>query len=167
MKTSMEVEISRLFPIKNTELFKFFVEAELLEKWAYPDGFTLKIPQLEARPNGAYLWEHANDKGRFTSYGHFKEFSPGRKLVMLDETIKDQAGKVLYENQECSFSFKDHDEGTELTLQHKGFNNQKDRDECEQSWNQCLGRLEGLLTRATADRRPKGPAEYERFNSVY
>jgi uncharacterized protein YndB with AHSA1/START domain/predicted enzyme related to lactoylglutathione lyase len=144
-----DVKISRILPIKSAELFKFFVEAELLEKWAYPDGFKLKVPQLEARPHGAYLWEHSNEKEHFTCYGHFKEFSPGQRLVMLDETIKDQNGNVLFENQECSFDFRDHHEGTEL------------------SWNQCLGRLEGLLSRSNATGRSKEKGGFEGISSTY
>ena len=147
------VEITRTFPAARQKLFRYFVTPSLLEKWAFPDGMTLRVPVLEAKPGGRYRWEHTQNGGTYVAEGHFEELGPDR-IVQIDEEIEDPAGKVLHENLLCAVSFLEQDGSTKVRIEQSGFREQKDADECRQGWEQCLARLEQVLGKDEKLARP-------------
>lgn len=146
MDNKRQVEITKTFPAGKQELFDHFVTPSLLEKWAFPDGMTLRIPILEARPGGRYRWEHTQDGGTFVAEGHFEELSPDR-IVQIDEEIEDPSGKVLHENLLCAVSLVEKSGATEARIEVSGFRDQQGADECRRGWEQCLAHLDKLLAR--------------------
>lgn len=148
-----QVEISKTFPVGKQELFDYFVTPSLLEKWAFPDGMTLRVPVLEAKPGGHYRWEHTQNGGTYVAEGHFEELSPDR-IVQVDEEIEDPTGKVLHENILCAVTFLEKSGATEARVEVSGFRDQQAADECRLGWEQCLAHLGKLLPNGGKLARP-------------
>ncbi len=140
-----QVKVTKTFTISQLELYGYFTSPDLLEKWAYPDGMSLKIPFLKAKAGGRYRWEHSLNGGTYVAEGHFVELSPDR-IVQVDEVIKDPTGKVVMSDLECVITFREVGEGTVATVVQNGFKEKKDAAECQQGWEQCLAHLEQLLS---------------------
>ncbi len=140
-----ELKLTRVISANKQNVFESFIKPRIVEKWAVPDGMTLKIPQFEAKRGGVYRYEHTSDKGVYTCNGFFKDFLLNEKLVQID-TVKDPEGKVIFDNLETVTEFKAiGNNETELTLTLRGFNDEKSMNECEQGWTQSLDKLDRLF----------------------
>jgi uncharacterized protein YndB with AHSA1/START domain len=138
------VELKKSFPLSKQELFRYFTDKSLVEKWSAPDGMTLNVPILEARPGGKYRYEHSSKDGRYVCDGHYVEVSPDR-IVQIDDKIVGPDGKVLSENLECTVTLTEKGDDTEVQIVHTGFKSDEEADGCRQGWQQCLARLDQLL----------------------
>lgn len=132
------------FPASKGEVFKFFTQPNLLEKWATPKGMTLKIPLLDPKTGGQYRYEHRTADGMYVCTGVFKEFIPEQKLVHLDHVINPD-GKVIYDQLESTVTFMDNPGGTIVNINVSGFQDQGSMDGCEQGWNESLQNLVELF----------------------
>jgi uncharacterized protein YndB with AHSA1/START domain len=47
-----EINITKTFSAPRESVFKYFTNPELVEQWAYLQGFTLKVPQFGAKVGG-------------------------------------------------------------------------------------------------------------------
>lgn len=135
-----KINLVRFIPKEQSEVFRYFSEPALLEQWCYPDGFSLHIPQYEAKQNGRYHWIHSNGQGNWEATGYLMEFIPDKKLTMID-TVKNPQGKTIMQDIKCSIEFQSMLGGTDIIINHSGFPDQKMADECRESWNQCIDRL--------------------------
>jgi uncharacterized protein YndB with AHSA1/START domain len=143
-----DVRLNKFFATDTENLFKYFINPELLEKWAYPDGMSLRIPEFEAQAGGQYRYEHTGDDGVYVCSGHIKDLVPGKKLVQLDEKIVAPNGEKLFENLESILEFSPQFGGTEISMIQTGFTNQEAANECHIGWTQCLNHLTHLITQA-------------------
>lgn len=159
-----EVNITKFFPVDNDTLFNYFVQPDLIEQWAYPEGMSLKVPEFDARVNGRYRYEHTAKEGRYVCTGYIKELIPGKKLVQFDEAIKGPDGKKLYENLEGGIEFFPKASGTEVHVYQRGFENEEGALECEQGWSQSLDHLSNLVGRESGFQR--GMDESEQWPDV-
>lgn len=139
-------EITKTFPLAKQKLFDYFITPTLLERWAFPQGMTLRIPLLEAKVGGRYRWEHSQDGGTYVAEGHFEELSPDR-IVQIDEEIEDPSGQVLEENLLCAINFIERGDSTEVRVEVSGFKEKKGAEDCRQGWEQCFAHLGQLLAR--------------------
>jgi uncharacterized protein YndB with AHSA1/START domain len=142
-----EVKITKFIPLDNESLFNYFMTAELLEQWAYPDGMSLTIPQFEAKEGGHYIYEHTAENGVYICTGYIKELIPHEKLVQHDSSIKGPNGKILFENLENTIVLEPKFGGTEVTISQKGFMTPEGVKECEEGWTQSLDHLSRLVDR--------------------
>lgn len=141
-----DIKVTKFFPLDRESLFGYFVEPALLERWAYPDGMHLKVPVMEPRQNGKYRFEHRGPDGLYICNGYFESLIPNEKLVQVD-TVKNPEGFVVFKDLVCTTVFRQVGGGTEVTITQSGFEDEKARNECENSWNQCLDKLEHLFFR--------------------
>lgn len=139
-----KLSLKRTIQAPKNEVFKYFVQPHLIEKWSAPEGMTLKVPQFENKAGGKYRYEHTSKDGVFVCTGHLEELIPNQKLVMID-TIKAPDGKILAENQPTTIEFKDRQGGTEIVINQENFESEEFYQECQKGWNDCLNKLEGLL----------------------
>lgn len=146
---SHKAELSRTFPLTKQKLFDYFITPTLLERWAFPQGMTLRIPLLEAKAGGRYRWEHTRHGGTYVAEGHFEELSPDR-IVQIDEEIEDPIGQVLEENLLCAINLIERGESTEARVEVSGFREQKGADDCKQVWEQCFAHLGRLIAKEKA-----------------
>lgn len=142
-----EVNMTKFFPVDSNNLFKYFVQPNLLEQWCYPEGMSLKVPEFDAKANGRYRYEHTAKEGRYVCSGYIKELIPGKKLVQFDEVIKGPDGKKLWENLENGIELIPKPGGTEVRVYQRGFENEEGALECEQGWRQSLDHLSDLVGR--------------------
>lgn len=142
---SKELRIKRTFPLNREELFKYLINPELIEQWAYPEGMTLRIPQYELKNDGHYRFEHSNDKGTYRCDGHFTEIVPNKKLAMIDERISGPDGKTAFENLKCTQILRDASMGTEIEVYQEGFQDEKGVEECRTGWEQSFDHLRILI----------------------
>lgn len=144
-KMSEQIQLTKFFLIDRETLFNYFVRADLLEKWAAPEGMTLRIPQFEAKIGGRYRYEHTGQDGVYICTGHFREFDPGRKLVQWDELISKPNGEPLYKSLESSIEFNSKLGGTEVKINQRGLPDEKSAKECEMGWSQSFDKLDELI----------------------
>lgn len=143
------VDIRRFFPMDSERLFDYFMKPELQEKWAAPSGMTLKLPTFDARPGGAYRYEHTGAEGKYVCEGTFQEIIPQEKIVQLDHFVKNPRGETMYENLESSIEFEPKFGGTEVHIHQSGFDKQEDADGCFEGWTQCLDKLSQFVNQET------------------
>jgi len=139
------MQISKFIAATREEVYAAFTNPRKLEKWCYPEGYTLTIPKFEARPNGRYRYVHQNKDGIYNCEGHFDEITKNEHLTFVDERITGPDGSVLFENLNGSISFRDKDRGTEVWIIQKGFINDEDERMIEQGWVDSLVQLSTYL----------------------
>jgi uncharacterized protein YndB with AHSA1/START domain len=139
-----ELIIMRLVQGERLEVFNYFVDRELLEEWAYPDGMQVRVPLFEAKPGGKYRFLHSGKDGTYESAGYVKDFQPGSKLVQVDQVCGPD-GEVIYPKLETVTTFSEKPGGTFITITQRGFPDEASRSECETGWNQSLDRLTAIF----------------------
>lgn len=139
------VHVTRLINAPVEEVFRYFLEPRLIEKWSAPEGMTLKMPFFEAKIGGRYRYEHTNKEGTYICEGHLEEIIPGKKITMIDEWIKDPSGKTIMENLPCEVTFKSGNGETEISVTQFDFKDEEMRSMCEQGWNQSFDKLQQIF----------------------
>lgn len=152
---SNEVKINKFFPIPVEKIFKYFVEPNLLEKWAYPEGMGLKVTQFEAKVGGRYRFEHTASNGLYVGTGYIKEIIPFKRLVQVDELITGPGEKKLFENLESTLEFGSQFDGTEVILVQTGFTSEESARECYDAWIQSFHHLTNLIIKDRGEAKPK------------
>lgn len=139
--------IKKFFAIHVEELYKYFMDSHLLEKWAYPDGMSLKITKFHPEVNSKYRYEHSGKDGLYVCEGHFEEIVPERRIIQLDEFVRGPNAKVIYNNLRCVIEFNENIDGTEVTVTQSGFESDRGLEASRVGWTQCLDRLFDLVER--------------------
>lgn len=140
-----ELRLKRFIAGDRQEVFQYFIKPEFLEKWAYPDGMTLKIPEMDARDGGSYRFIHSNQDGSYNCTGHFKEIDTDKRIVQVDDAVVAPDQRVIFTDLETVTTFDESDGGTLVTIVQRGFPDKKTMDECESGWKQCLDKLDELF----------------------
>lgn len=140
-----ELSLSRSIPASKDDVFNYWIEPKLLERWSSPEGMRLKVPHFEARKGGKYRFEHFQGEDVYICNGHFEEFIPNEKLVQID-TVQSPEKGLLFENLHTTVTFSEEASGTKIQVTQNGFPDQKSADECKKSWIQSLDKLNDLIT---------------------
>lgn len=139
-----DLKITYLFHKPVEEVFDYFTRPELFELWGAPDNMSLKVHHMEARPGGTYSMTHQSPEGDYQCNGTFREFIPNKKLVQID-SIFEPDGKAFFSNLECIIDFETEEDNTKVTITQSGFEDENSVQECKESWEQCLSKLEALF----------------------
>jgi uncharacterized protein YndB with AHSA1/START domain len=150
-----EITLTRFFNIPSRDLYHYFVDSKLLEKWSYPEGMILKVPVFEAQEGGKYRYEHTNEKGTYVCEGHFEQIVPRQSLKMVDDWIKDPTGKLIAENLYREIIFMPLGDGCDVAILQSGFKGEEFVKECEEGWNQGLDHLQSISQRSEIDINPR------------
>lgn len=82
MTDKMEVLNERLFTVDRTTLFRAFSEAELLEQWWGPHGFTNRISAFDFRTGGTWqITMTASNGTDFHNVSTFREIVVPQRIV--------------------------------------------------------------------------------------
>ena len=138
------MQITKFIPAPREVVFSAFTDPGKLEKWCYPEGFTLTIPKYEARGGGNYRYLHQGPDGLYNCVGHFQEFILDERLAFT-ESVTDPHGKVIFDNLTGSVSFRDRAQGTDITITQEGFKNEEDAQMCEEGLVFSLTNLTNYL----------------------
>ena len=142
-----EIILTRFFNIPSRDLYNYFIDPKLIEKWSYPEGMVLKVPVFEAEEGGKYRYEHTNEKGTYVCEGHFEQIVPRQSLKMVDDWIKDPSGKLIAEKLNCEIAFMPLGDGCDVAIRQSGFAGEDFVKECEEGWNQSLDHLHSISQR--------------------
>lgn len=85
-ETDRFVVVKRRFAAPPEEVFRSHVDPELIQQWMLgPEGWTMPVCQIEARPGGKIRYEWANGEGGgFFLTGEFLELEPPHRIVHVE-----------------------------------------------------------------------------------
>ena len=156
-KSNNEVlKITRTFNAPKQEVWKAWIDAEIVKQWWGPKSYTSPFVTIDFREGGKYLYCMRSPEGKdYWSTGKYKEIVPFEKIVLSD-SFADEKGNVVpvsYYGMESDLPleleieliFEEEDGRTRFTLRHKGFPSKRDHDDVRQGWNESLDKLEQVL----------------------
>lgn len=142
---SRAITINRFFTIPVHELYGYFIDPVLLERWCAPEGMSLKISEFNARVGGHYCFKHSDGSGIFVAKGHFRKLIQNQLIQMVDDEILDPAGNLLGKKLACDVTFTAFGNGAGVMIRQSGFQNTVMAEQCELGWNQCFDKLQNLV----------------------
>lgn len=79
------VIVTRRFAAPPEAVYRAHTEADLVQRWMLgPDGWTMPVCLLEARPGGKIRYEWTDGKGGFYLTGEFVELVPHSRIVHVE-----------------------------------------------------------------------------------
>lgn len=142
---SQLIRLERFFTIPVHELYGYFIDPRLMEKWCAPEGMSLKVPQLEVRAGGRYRYEHMNETGKYVCEGHFRKVIQNELLRMVDDEIRGPSGEVIACNLTCDIRFSSIEGNSTIQIEQSGFDSKAFAEDCKKSWEYCLNQLHDLV----------------------
>ncbi len=151
-----QVHITRVLAAPRELVFQAWIDPVHLAQWYAPHGCTVRIPSLNARPGGTFLFCIANPKGECWCKGVYREVTPPERLVLTLEVADAEgrsrtpidAGMDPEWPQETlvTVTFEELEPGlTKLTLDQTVSESLAKRTGAHPSWLQMFDRLEELL----------------------
>ena len=145
--------IERALPASPERVFDAFTDAEQLETWWWPNGFTCPRAEVDLRVGGTYRlameWPGSfPEEARFSHHmgGEYYEIDRPHHLVMSGRAINDQQGELFATLIDVTFEARDG--GTLLTVRQSYFEPLPPAEAlagAEQGWREQLDKLERLL----------------------
>jgi uncharacterized protein YndB with AHSA1/START domain len=113
--TSREITLTRIVDAPCDLVFKAWTEAEHLQRWWGPDGFTVSSASSDPREGGAFeIVMHGPDGNDYPLTGTYREFKPPHRIVS-DMTASGPDGAPALQAV-ATLTFVDHDGKTEITV---------------------------------------------------
>ena len=144
MAKAKDISLSLVRTIKTTpeKVFAAWTEPKTLKRWMSPsDSTELAVAETDIRVGGKYRFVMREPDGREHKIGGvYKEIEKARKLVFTWVWEGDAETETL-----VTIDLRKKGVGTELTLTHTKFSDEKIRDMHSEGWAGCIGRLEKLM----------------------
>ncbi len=164
--------ITRVFNAPRSLVFKAWTEPERVMRWWGPKGFTLPFCTIDLRPGGVCRYDMRSPEGQdFWSQGVYREIVEPERIVCTDTFADEQGNVVSPEHYGVSpdwpveatirVTFTERAGKTRLTLDHFPLPAGRERELCEQGWDESLDKLADYLAQEThpssegAVRRPR------------
>lgn len=138
-ESQVTLRVTRALAYPRERVWRAWTEAGALARWMAPaDGFTTTVPELDLRPGGRYAIEMIAPDGNLNRVvGSYREVRAPERLVF---TWQWETGGMREETV-VTVELRERAGGTELTLTHERFPNEKTRDDHSHGWDGCLARL--------------------------
>ncbi|MDQ2744900.1 MAG: SRPBCC domain-containing protein [Chloroflexota bacterium] len=138
------LSIVRSFDAPRERVWRAWTEPAELIHWWWPERFQT-VHEVDLREGGRYRFHSADlpDFGVLAFRGRFLEVNPPERLVYTWQWEYDPESETR-----VSVEFLDRDRQTELRVLHAGLASPEERDNHVLGWNDCLDRLQTLLTPA-------------------
>jgi len=89
------VRTERTFNASVADVWRVWNDADSIEKWWGPKGYTAVVVRNDVRQGGSYLWAMKSEQGRmFWSTGTYKEVVANKKIVST-MSFSDENGKII------------------------------------------------------------------------
>lgn len=145
-KQIWEVDLKRVIPVPQTEVYRAITDPDLLAKWWGPRGFTAPEVDFEPRVGHSYrIAMQPPDGEMFYLSGEFREFDPPKTLAF---TFRWDPPDPDDQETLARLSLQDLGEETELHLAQGPFATESRRNLHEGGWTDGFGRLEDVLREA-------------------
>ena len=135
-------------------VYAALISPEDLVRWMVPDGMTMTIHHLDARPGGAFrislTYDAPTDTGKSDAqtdsyHGHFVELVPGERVVQTMEFESDDPS--MHGVMTATYSLAPAtDGGTDLVAVHADVPPGIRPEDNEEGWSQSLAKLAALVT---------------------
>ena len=121
-------------------VFRAWTEPAQLARWFGPAGFRCTAQTVDARPGGSYRITMVSPEGEATTVGgEFLAIEPPRRIAFSWSGCGGGAGTMV------EVAIAPHPAGSELTLTHRHFVSEADRDAHENGWTLILDQLAARL----------------------
>jgi uncharacterized protein YndB with AHSA1/START domain len=110
------IKITKLLPAPPAEVFAAWTDPQSLRQWMLPGSATGCDVELDVRVGGRFRIVMRSAEGDHVATGEYRKVAPPHALTFTwtSTAIKGTATLV-------SLEFREHPEGTEMTLSHEGF----------------------------------------------
>src|SRR3989339_394128 len=154
--TDSALVITRIFDAPRETVFKAFSEPERMMRWWGPKDFTCPVCQIDFHIGGVYFNCMRSPEGKdYWSRGVYLEITEPQRIVCTD-TFADENGNTVSPQQYgmsanwpaeamITLTFDELDGKTKFTLRHSPIKPGKERDMCQQGWNESLDKLADYL----------------------
>ena len=142
-KSNNTVRLHRVLRTSPEKLYRAFLDADAMEKWLPPHGFTGKIHEMDARVGGGYRMSFTNfGTGKSHSFqGKYVELTPHSRIRYTDKFDDpnlpgEMQVTVLLKKVAC---------GTELDITQEGIPSVIPVEFCYLGWQESLSLLANLV----------------------
>lgn len=128
---------------KPDKVYRAFLNADAMNKWLPPNGFTGNVQQLEARVGGTYKMSFTNfTTGKSHSFGgEYLELVPNERLRYTDKfDDPNLPGEIM-----VTITLKEVSVGTELSIEQTGLPAVIPPEACYLGWQESLRNLARLV----------------------
>jgi uncharacterized protein YndB with AHSA1/START domain len=146
------VRVERLIPGPPSQVYRAWLEPELLRRWMAPGAMTLTRAEIEEWPGGSYrIWQEdsGRDAGGFEA--ELLELVPDERLVFRWGFVGPERTEGPVFDSRLTVTFDDADGGTLLTLVHEQLGElaaamPSVAENVGPGWESALGKLAGGFT---------------------
>ena len=146
------VKLHRVLTAKPERVYKAFIDADAMNKWLPPCGFTGKVHSIDARVGGGYKMSFTNfSTGSSHSFGGvYRELVPNEKLVYTDAfDDPNLPGEMV-----TTIRIRAVAVGTELSIEQAGIPEAIPVEMCYLGWQESLVQLARLVEPEIPDGPP-------------
>ncbi len=143
MSTKNTVRLHRVVAAKPDKVYRAFLDADAMNKWLPPNGFTGKVHQLDARVGGKYKMSFTNfTTGKSHSFGGvYLELVPNARLRYTDNfDDPNLPGEI-----QVTVILKEVSVGTDLSIEQEGIPDVIPLEACYVGWQESLRNLARLV----------------------
>lgn len=143
MSTKNTVRLHRVVAAKPDKVYRAFLDADAMNKWLPPNGFTGKVHQLDAKVGGQYKMSFTNfTTGKSHSFGgEYLELVPDERLRYTDNFDDPNLPGEIH----VTVTLKEVSVGTELSIQQEGLPDVIPLEACYLGWQESLRNLARLV----------------------
>jgi uncharacterized protein YndB with AHSA1/START domain len=144
----VRVQLKQTIAGPREEVFRAWVDPELLKEWFGPGEFTIPSADLDVRPGGECLIVmRSPDGNEMKLTGTYREIEPPERLVFTWSwrLVWAEAPESL-----VTVEFSDADGGTKVTITHGDFDAGDAAAPYQMGWDSGLDKLERLFQRQAA-----------------
>jgi NADPH:quinone reductase len=150
--------VTHVFDAPRSLVFKAWTEPDRVMRWWGPKGFTTPFCKIDLRPGGTYLYRMRSPEGQdFWSQGVYRAVMEPERIVSTD-TFADSEGHPVPPEQYgfssdwpeeaiIDVTFTEHAGKTRVTVRHSPLPQGRERDMCQQGWNETLEKLGDYLVK--------------------
>jgi uncharacterized protein YndB with AHSA1/START domain len=143
MSTKNAVRLHRVVAARPEKVYRAFIDADAMNKWLPPNGFTGKVHQIDARVGGKYKMSFTNfTTGKSHSFGgEYLELVPNARLRYTDNfDDPNLPGEIR-----VTVTLKEVSVGTELSIEQEGLPDVIPLEACYLGWQESLRNLARLV----------------------
>ncbi len=148
--------ITHVFDAPRSLVFKAWTQPDHVMRWWGPRGFTTPVCEIDLRPGGVYRnCMHSPGGKDYWSRGVYREIKEPERIVCTDSFADEQGNMVSPEQYGMNpdwpteaiidVTLTEHAGKTRLTLRHYPLPQGRERDMCQQGWEESLYKLGDYL----------------------
>jgi len=143
MSTKNTVRLHRVVAAKPDKVYCAFLDADAMNKWLPPNGFTGKVHQLDAKVGGQYKMSFTNfTTGISHSFGgEYLELVPNERLRYTDNFDDPNLPGEIH----VTVTLKEVSVGTDLRIEQEGLPDVIPLEACYLVWQESLRNLARLV----------------------